>query len=96
MIVFLAFKSKEHADKFLEYLNGKHKNISFTVEHEHNNKPPFLDILITKDGGSLNTDVYRKSTYTGLGLNFHSFVPMLFKTNSIKTLLHRAYNICST
>ena len=44
----------------------------------------------------LSTDVYRKNTYTGLGLNFHSFVPMLFKINSIKTLLHRAYNIYST
>lgn len=41
------------------------------------------------------TDVYRKDTYTGLGLNFFSFVPELFKINSVKTLLHRAYNICS-
>ena len=44
----------------------------------------------------LGSGVYRKNTYTGLGLNYHSFVPMLFKINSIKTLLHRAYNICST
>ena len=93
---FLAFKSKQHASKFLEYLNSKHKNISFTAEYEENNKIPFLDILITKGEGMLSTDVYRKNTYTGLGLNYHSFVPMLFKINSIKTLLHRAYNICNT
>ena len=93
---FLAFKSKEQANKFLDYLNKQHKNISFTVEFEENNKIPFLDILITKGEGSLSTGVYRKQTYTGLGLNFHSFVPLLFKLNSIKTLLHRAYNICST
>ena len=93
---FLAFRSKEQADKFLQYLNSKHKNISFTVEHELNQQLPFLDILITREEGHLVTDVYRKKTYTGLGLNFHSFVPSLFKINSIKTLLHRAYNICST
>ena len=52
--------------------------------------------MIAKDGGGFNTDVYRKSTYTGLGLNFYSFVPLLFKINSIKTLIHRAYNICSS
>ena len=93
---FLVFKSKEQADQFLEYLNSKHRNISFTVEYEQDQQIPFLDILITRDERMLVTDVYRKSTYTGLGLNFHSFVPMLFKINSIKTLLHRAYNICSS
>ena len=90
------FKNKEQASKFLDYLNNKHKNISFTAEFEANNSIPFLDICITKDEGKLLTGVYRKQTYTGLGLNYHSFVPMLFKINSIKTLLHRAYNICST
>ena len=92
---FLVFKSKVHASKFLEYLNSKHKNISFTSELEHDNKLPFLDILIDKSNNKLSTDVYRKDTYTGLGLNYLSFIPELFKINSIKTLLHRAYNICS-
>ena len=93
---FLAFKCKEHAIKFLEYLNSKHTSIAFTSEFEENNSLPFLDILITKDNGSLSTNVFRKETYTGLGLNYDSYVPSLFKINSIKTLLHRAYNICSS
>ena len=93
---FLIFKCKEHSIKFLEYLNKKHKNISFTSELELNNTLPFLDVLITKENNSLTTNVFRKDTYTGLGLNFQSFVPNLFKINSIKTLLHRAYSICST
>ena len=92
---FLVFKSKEQADKFLDYLNSKHKNISFTSEYEHNNQLPFLDILIDRTDGILTTDVYRKDTYTGLGLNYFSYVPELFKINSMKTLIHRAYNICS-
>ena len=93
---FLAFKSKEHATKFLEYVNSKHNSISFTSEFEIDNSLPFLDILITKEFGSLSTNVFRKETYTGLGLNYDSYVPYLFKINSIKTLLHRAYNICNS
>lgn len=75
---FLAFKRKEQTDTFLEYLNNKHKNISFTSEYEHNNQLPFLNMLITKSGEPLSTNVYRKETSTGLGLNSYSFVPYLF------------------
>ena len=71
MIFFLVFKNKLQTDKFLEYLNKKHRNIASTAEFEENNKIPFLDILITKNGGRIVTDVYRKDTYTGLGINFH-------------------------
>ena len=52
--------------------------------------------MITKDNGSFTVSVFRKDKYTGLGLNYDSFVPNTFKINSIKTLLHRTYNICST
>ena len=81
---------------FLNYLNNKHGNIEFTVEHEVNNTLPFLDVCITKDNNKLITDVYRKNTFTGLGLNYFSHVPHLFKMNSISTLIYRAYNICNT
>ena len=92
---FLMFRDVSHVDAFLDYLNTKHKNIKYTVEYENNNQLPFLDILITKQGNGLVTDVYRKSTFTGLGLNFLSFVPYIYKINSVKTLIHRAYSLCS-
>ncbi len=40
--------------------------------------------------------MYRKQTFTGLGLNYMSLVPSIYKMNSIKTLIYRAYNICSS
>ena len=43
----------------------------------------------------LTTSVYRKPTFTGLGLSYFSFVQRNLKLNSIFTLLHRAYNISS-
>ena len=39
--------------------------------------------------------MHRKPTFTGLGLNFFSFIPYIYKINSIMTLLQRAYNVSS-
>ncbi len=43
---FLVLREKEYAGKFLDCLNSKHANISYTVEHEVDNVLPFLDIRI--------------------------------------------------
>ena len=92
---FLLFRKPHHIPKFLSYLNNKHNNINFTVEHEVDRKLPFLDVLLTRNENGISTSVYHKPTFTGLGLNFLSFVPENFKINAIKTLLYRCYNICS-
>ena len=92
---FLIFKDSSHVELFFEYFNTRHPNITFTYEIEQNNELPFLDILICRNGGKFVTSVYRKSTYTGLGLNYLSFSPKLFKFNSIHTLINRAFSICS-
>ena len=92
---FLLFRHPNHISKFQTYLNNKHPNINFTVEQETEGKLPFLDILLIRNENSISTSIYRKSTFSGLGLNFTSFVPEQFKINAIKTLLFRCYNICS-
>ena len=93
---FLLFKEESHVQEFLDYMNARHINIKFTSEVQSEGKLAFLDSLILNDGGKFSTSVFRKPTFTGLGLNYLSFCPRIFKINSIKTLLHRAYNICST
>ena len=90
------FREKCHATLFLDYLNSKHNKISFTMETEVNSKIPFLDFSIEKDNGRLNTSVFRKPTFSGLGISFYSFCASKFKFNSIKTLLHRAYSLSSS
>ena len=42
-----------------------------------------------------NTDTYKRQTSFRLGMNYLSFIPSSFKPNSILTLLHRCYCICS-
>ena len=93
---FALFKNKDQADKFLNYLNRKHNNIKFTIEYETNKQLSFLDILINRSNNKFVTSVYRKPTFTGLGLSFFSFMPRTFKISAIKTLIYRAYNISSS
>ena len=93
---FLLFREKHHANMFLTYMNDQHPNIKFTYEMEKDGRLPFLDVLITKRNGNIVTSVYRKGTFTGLGLNWFSYCPEVYKLNSVKTLLSRAYDICSS
>ena len=96
----LLFRKPEHASTFLAYLNSKHPNIKFTMELESDDKLNFLDTTITKTpinatSFSLFLSIFRKATFTGLRMNFHSFTYYNFKLNNIRTLLHRAYTLCS-
>ena len=88
---FLIFNEKDHAPLFLDYLNSKHQNINFTMETESNNQISFLDVLVRKDDFNFNTTVFRKPTFSGLGVSYFSYCCRKFKLNSIKSLVSRAY-----
>ena len=89
------FEKKEHVEKFLNYLNNQHDSIKFTCKEEENQTLNYLDLSIKHQNGRFSTTTYRKPTYTGLGTNFFSFVPHKYKSNSLQTLINRAYSTCS-
>ena len=93
--IFAMFESELDTETFHTYSNTKHKNIKFTYEKQIDNKLPFLDILISNNE-NLQTSVFHKKTYTGLLLNYFSFVPDSYKYGLIKTLIDRMYRINST
>ena len=92
---FLLFKEKHHATLFLNFLNSFHQNIKFTMEQESHNQLSFLDIIISRSNNQFLTGIFRKKTFSGLGLNFFSYCPFLFKINSCKTLVSRAFALSS-
>lgn len=92
---FLLFRDPSHASSFLDFINNFHPNIKFTMDTEADNKIAFLDILVTRSNNKFTTGIFRKSTFTGMGLNFFSHCPLAFKINSCKTLLFRAFSLCS-
>ena len=93
---YMIFRTENHVLDFFDYINSKHKNIHFTIEQELGGRIPFLDMMIAKKDGKLDFSVYRKPTFTGLGVNFLSECYTKYKINSIKTLVYRAYNLSSS
>jgi hypothetical protein len=92
---FLLFTDRTHAPLFLDYLNSKHADIKFTMDLEQDKKLSFLDCMIKRENNCFQSSVFRKRTFTGLGMSFYSFCPYKFKFNSVRTLLSRAFKVCS-
>ena len=93
---FLLFRDPTHIPKFLDYINSCHASFQFTCDFENNNQLSFLDICIFRDNNKFETSVYRKPAFTGLTMNFNSFIPKHFKYNLISCLIFRAFKICSS
>ena len=83
-------------NKVLETLNSYHTNIKFTTEIESENKISFLDVLLIRNNSLISTKVYRKNTNTEIYINWKSFALNNWKWGTLKTLLTRAFDICST
>jgi hypothetical protein len=95
--VFLVFSDRCDCELFLEYMNTQNSNIKFTLEIENNNCLPFLDVLVSRsDSGLISTSIYRKETYSGLLMQYDSFVPSSYKKSLVNGMIHRAWRICSS
>ena len=94
--IFLLFTSVDSINMFTEYMNSRHPSMHFTSEIENDNSIPFLDIFVSRNPTSFVTSVYRKPTFSGVYTHYESFLPSIYKTNLISTLLFRCYTICSS
>ena len=94
--IFCIFKTESDAMKFFEFINQQHPNLRFTLENAKNNEMPFLDVNVIMKDHAFDTHIYRKSTYTGLLLNYNAVCPQQWKKGLILGTLHRAYTACSS
>ena len=53
-------------------------------------------MLLHNDNGKLSSSWYRKTTDTGLTLNFHALAPLRYKKSVITSFVHRIYRACSS
>ena len=67
--------------------------MKFPLEKE--NDLSFLDINIFREKGKFVTNVYRKKNFSGVYTNFNSFIPEIYKTGLIESLLFRCFNLSS-
>ena len=57
---------------------------------------PFLDVLLIRTPQKIHTTVYRKKRNTNLYIHWNSFPPNNWKWRTLKTLVPRVYETCST
>jgi hypothetical protein len=97
--VLAIVRKDTNVDELINILNSFHTSIQFTSEPEVDQSLPFLDVLIRRrpsyNGSWFSTTVHRKPTYTGLILNWHSFVPIQHKRSAITSMIYRAIRITS-
>ena len=55
--IFVLFTSPRHLEAFRNFLNGRHANLSFTIEREKQNRMSFLDIAIIREDRTFTTSV---------------------------------------
>ena len=88
--IFVLFTSPKHLETFRNFLSGQHDaNMSFTTEHERQNRMSFLDIAIICEDKTFTTCVYRKPTFIGVYTHFDSFLPSIYKFGTVYTLIYR-------
>ena len=92
---FILWPHQEDVQILMNHVNSIRPSIQFTMEKEQDNKLSFLDVLITPTEHGFCTSVYRKPTFTGHYLNFHSHHPYNVKKGIVCCLQHRAKAISS-
>jgi hypothetical protein len=87
---------RRSVNQFLHYLNSLCPSIQFTVEHESDTRTlAFLDCNVSWNNYHFVTQVHHKPTQSDRYLNFDSAHPLSMKRSVIRTLVHRAEQICS-
>lgn len=80
--------------QFLSRLNNtKYTTIKFTHEEEVNGRINFLDLIIDRNNGKLEFDIFRKPTNTGRYITSDSFHNFQHKISSFHSMIYRALNI---
>ena len=92
----VTIENKDNIDNKLDEINSLHPFLTFTVEKENNGCLPFLDMLLCNTNGCISSSWFRKSTDTGLTLNYHSLAPMKYKRSVVIGFVHRIYRACSS
>ena len=79
----------------INVLNSFHSNIEFTYEQEKDGQIPFLDVLLVRKNDTFKTTVYRKPTNNCIYLHWNSFVANTWKRGTLRSIITRAYDVCS-
>ena len=66
---------KSQTESFHQHLNSVCKHIQFTKEVEFESSLPFLDVLVSRSGNNISTQIHKKPTHTDRYLSYTSHHP---------------------
>lgn len=81
-------------DNLLTLFNSVHPSLQFTMETEQNKKLNFLDLEITRiDNNFAKTNWYKKPTFSGRYLNYHSHHPLSQKIGIVYSITDKCIKL---
>ena len=92
--IFVLFSSLHHAEKFKKHLSSKHSKINFPLEKENDNRLFFRQHYFAWKQKNF-TNAYQKKTFSGVYTNLNSFIPEIYITGLIKSMLFWCFSLCS-
>ncbi|XP_055909861.1 uncharacterized protein LOC129944452 [Eupeodes corollae] len=90
--IFAIIKVKEK-DIILNKLNLYHNKIQFTIENEHNNSLPYLDLILHRENNKILYNWYAKPTTSGRMINFNSTQPIKQKINTAFNFINKVLDL---
>ena len=91
-IIFIKPTSIPHV---IKELNNFHSNMQFTYEEERDGKNSIFRCITHKKNDTFKITVYRKPTNKGIYLHQNQFAPETWKRETLRSIINRAYDICS-
>lgn len=84
----------EDLEAFHAHLNAINPSIQFTCEKEEEGTLAFLDVHVKREGNTISTSVYRKTTHTDRYINYSSHHHPRIKSGVVQCLKRRAEKVC--
>ncbi|BHF69251.1 hypothetical protein SprV_0301229400 [Sparganum proliferum] len=93
--IFCLADDATDTEDLVQKFNSAHPSLKFIAEAEADSEIALLDVhLRRQEDGSIQRRVFRKKTWTGEYVNFHSLVPLNIKRNLVQGLTARVRRIC--
>ena len=93
--IFVDVRDGRHLETLREMLENE-SGLAFTTELNVNNRLPFLDLTVSANDGTFETDVYVKPTNLGRCMNANGDCTDTYKRGVIRAYVRRALKHCST
>ncbi|XP_075158137.1 uncharacterized protein LOC142231414 [Haematobia irritans] len=88
-----AIIKRSDVEETLKALNSYNRQIQFTKEEEQDQKLPYLDAIIHRQGNQLKLNWYQKPTASGRLFNFYSNHSKRIIINTATNFIRRLFNI---